>query len=135
VKWILPLALIACGSHATICSGSGQTTACAEASQQLINAVSGNQGCNTDSDCVMVNAPTCDGSGFATGGFVAVSASAQAQVEHDFSVIQAENCAQCTSTASSSCGAVGGGGLFLAGTPTVSCIDAVCEISLVADAG
>ncbi|HUB07945.1 MAG TPA: hypothetical protein VMB50_13120 [Myxococcales bacterium] len=157
MKAALPiaLALAACSSSTTVCSLPGDQSgddagdSCAAADPQIVAAVDGNQSCAQDSDCVLVQAPSCDSSGLAVAGFVSIALTDEAQVEHDFSVVEAEDCPACSksSTTVSSCvsagfgsagigsaGIAGGGigGFGSGGTPTAACNQATCSVVLTA---
>jgi hypothetical protein len=156
VKAALPLALVlaACSSPSGtgFCTGGfpPEQTAdagpgCAAADPQIVAAVEGNQSCDQDADCVLVRAPSCDSSGLAVAGLISVALTAEEQVEHDFSVVEAEDCPACSkaSTTVSSCagsgfgsagigsaGIAGGGigGVAGGGTLAAACSRNTCNV-------
>lgn len=83
------------------CSSSSDKAgdeACIEAAAQVSNALVGSQGCGPDAGCTVVVTPSCAASFGGAAASVAVANGSLAAVEHAFSVIEAETCAQCDAT-------------------------------------
>jgi hypothetical protein len=120
--WLLAALAAACASApATLGSGGPDGGSCNGAEQAVETALDGHQTCTADSDCVLVQLPTCVGTlGF--GGFVAVTNGAEGETDHAFSVVQAESCPGCPGGTS----VAPGGPLVGTGTPTALCIGGSC---------
>ncbi len=103
-------------------------TAMAQAQTQVDDALSGNNSCAQDSDCVLVQTPCQlidNNCGF---DFSAVSVTGQAAVEHAFSVTSAEVCSTCTPVSTNNNFGNTGNTSCTFGTPGASCSKGRCTV-------